>query len=102
MENIIKAFEKERNKKSLSRTPAKNPKTTKTASTKRKAAKGGSDGKSAIGQVLAIVKRSKKGVDVSTVMKKTGFNDKKVRNILFRLSAADKIKRAARGIYVGG
>jgi hypothetical protein len=34
-------------------------------------------------------------------MKKTGFEDKKVRNILMRASKQKKIKRVARGVYVG-
>lgn len=51
-------------------------------------------------QVLTIIKRTKKGVDAPTLMKKTGFADKKVRNILMRASKQGKIKRAARGIYV--
>ena len=52
-------------------------------------------------QVLAIINRSKKGVDTATVMKKTGFNQKKVRNILFRTYKQGKITRAEKGIYVG-
>jgi hypothetical protein len=52
-------------------------------------------------QVLAIVNRSKKGVDTATVMKKTGFNQKKVRNILFRTYKQGKITRVEKGIYVG-
>jgi hypothetical protein len=51
-------------------------------------------------KVLAIVNRSKKGVDTATVMKKTGFNQKKVRNILFRTYNQGKITRAEKGIYV--
>jgi hypothetical protein len=34
-------------------------------------------------------------------MKKTGFNQKKVTNILHRTFKAGKIKRADKGIYVG-
>ena len=52
-------------------------------------------------KILAIVNRSKKGVDTATVMKKTGFNQKKVRNILFRTYKQGKITRAEKGIYVG-
>lgn len=52
-------------------------------------------------QVVKIIKRSKKGVDASTLIKKTGYGDKKVRNILFRASKLGKIKKADRGIYVG-
>ena len=52
-------------------------------------------------KVLNIIKRSKKGVDVPTLMKKTGFEEKKVRNIISRAFSQKKIKRVARGIYVG-
>jgi hypothetical protein len=51
-------------------------------------------------QVLRIIKRSRKGVDVSTLKNKTGFDDKKVRNIVFRASKEGKIKKSSRGIYV--
>ena len=52
-------------------------------------------------QILKIISRSKKGVDTATLMKKTGFNQKKVTNILQRTFKAGKIKRAAKGIYIG-
>jgi hypothetical protein len=52
-------------------------------------------------QVLNIINRLKKGVDTATLMKKTGFNQKKVANILYRSFKAGKIKRADKGIYVG-
>ena len=52
-------------------------------------------------QVLKIINRSKKGVDTATLMKKTGFDVKKVRNIISMTSKQGKIKRADRGIYVG-
>ena len=52
-------------------------------------------------KVLEIINRSKKGVDTATLMKKTGFDQKKVRNILFRTYKQGKITRAEKGIYVG-
>jgi ElaB/YqjD/DUF883 family membrane-anchored ribosome-binding protein len=52
-------------------------------------------------KVLNIIKRSKKGVDVATLKKKTGFDDKKVRNIVTRAFSQKKIKRAGKGIYMG-
>jgi hypothetical protein len=52
-------------------------------------------------QILKIVRRSRKGVDVPTLKTKTGFPDKKVRNIIFRASKEGKIKKVGRGIYVG-
>jgi len=52
-------------------------------------------------QVLDIINRSKKGVNTATLMEKTGFDQKKVRNILRRTYKQGKIKRADRGIYIG-
>ena len=52
-------------------------------------------------KVLAIVNRFKKGVDTATLMKKTGFDQKKIRNILSRTLKQGKIARAEKGIYVG-
>jgi uncharacterized membrane protein len=53
-------------------------------------------------QILMIIKRSKNGVDVPTLKKKTGFDDKKVRNIVFRAAKEGRIKKSGRGNYVGG
>ena len=52
-------------------------------------------------KVLEIINRSKKGVDTATLMKKTGFNQKKVRNILNRTYKQRKITSVSKGIYVG-
>ena len=50
--------------------------------------------------VLAIINRSKKGVDSASVMKKTGFDRKKVANIFARMKKQGKIKSAGKGLYV--
>ena len=55
---------------------------------------------SASGTVLAIVKRSRKGVDKTALIKKTGFDDKKIRDITYRLRKQRKIKRDRKGLYV--
>ena len=52
-------------------------------------------------RLLAIINRSKKGVDTATLMKKTGFDQKKVRNMLNRTYKQGKITRVEKGIYVG-
>ena len=52
-------------------------------------------------KLLAVINRSKKGVDTATLMKKTGFNQKKVRNMLNRTYKQGKITRVEKGIYVG-
>ena len=57
--------------------------------------------KTATDMVLAIINRSKKGIDTATLMKKTGFDQKKVRNILHRTYKQGKITRMEKGSYVG-
>jgi septal ring factor EnvC (AmiA/AmiB activator) len=52
-------------------------------------------------RVLAIINRSKKGVNTIAIMKKTGFEKKKVWNIIHRTYKAGKIKRVDKGLYVG-
>ncbi len=52
-------------------------------------------------KILKIIRASKKGVDAPTLIKKTGFDQKKVRNILFRTYKQGKIKRLTKGIYTG-
>ncbi len=55
---------------------------------------------SASGTVLATVKRSRKGIDTATLEKKTGFEGRKIRDIIFRLRKQGKIKSERKGIYV--
>lgn len=59
-----------------------------------------SDDQTATNTVLEIIRQSKKGVDIAKLKEKTGFNDKKIRNIVHRASKLGKIKRSGRGIYV--
>jgi predicted GIY-YIG superfamily endonuclease len=90
MVKLIAAVEKSEKAKTTKRAPArKAPVTRKTAQP------------TATDQVLNIIKRSKKGVNAATLMTKTGFDLKKVRNILQRTYKMGKIKRVEKGIYVG-
>ena len=54
----------------------------------------------AVGIVLDTIKRSKQGIDFAQIQSKTGFEEKKIRNIIFRLNKTGKIKRKSRGIYI--
>jgi len=80
--------------KPVKKAPAKKKATVKKGAAKKVAALTATD------QVVNIIKRSKKGVDAPTLMKKTGLADKTVRNILFRAGKQRKIKRSGRGVYV--
>jgi hypothetical protein len=54
----------------------------------------------AVDVVFDVIKRSRKGLGFADIQAKTGFGDKKIRNIIFRLNKTGKIKRKSRGIYV--
>jgi len=105
-DKLIKAvdkFEKEkaagRKKAKAKAKPAKRVRAKK-APAERKAVAKKAKAQTATDQVVKIIKRSKKGVDAPTLMKRTGLGDKTVRNILFRASKLGKIKKAGRGVYV--
>jgi hypothetical protein len=49
--------------------------------------------------VLTIINRSKKGVDSATLAEKTGYDKKKVANLVFKLRKLGKIKSVSKGIY---
>ena len=87
-------------KTSAKKAPAKKA-SAKKAPAKKTVARKKAPQATATDNILKIIKRSKKGVDVPTLKKKTGFDDKKVRNIIFRASKEGKIKKSGRGIYVG-
>jgi predicted nucleic acid-binding Zn-ribbon protein len=117
LENLLKAYEPVPKAKKVTKKKAvKRAKTVKKAPVKKASAKKAIAKKApakkavarkkapqatATDKILKIIKRSKKGVDVPTLKKKTGFDDKKVRNIIFRASKEGKIKKSGRGIYVG-
>jgi len=50
--------------------------------------------------VLNVIKKSKRGAGFAEIQAKTGFGEKKLRNIIFRLNQIKKIKRKSRGVYM--
>jgi hypothetical protein len=54
----------------------------------------------AIDVVLDAIKRSKQGIGFAAIQEMTGFDEKKIRNIIFRLNKIGKITRKSRGIYI--
>ena len=103
MDKLIAAAGKSDNPKALSKSKAKPAKaiTTKKAPAKKATVKKKPAQPSATDQVLKIINRSKKGVNIKTLMDKTSFNQKKVSNILQRTFKQGKIKRVEKGVYVG-
>jgi hypothetical protein len=54
---------------------------------------------SASDQVMNILRETKSGAGFVEIKNKTGFGDKKLRNIIFRLSKTGRINRKSRGVY---
>ena len=50
--------------------------------------------------VFTIIKRSKKGFGTAALMEKTGYNQKKIANLVFKLRKQGKIKSVDKGVYV--
>jgi len=96
LEKLVKAVEKSETKVTKASKAKATKAPTKKAPVKKKNAK-----LTATDQVLNIIKRSKKGVNTATLMKKTGFDQRKIWSIINRASRAGKIKRAEKGIYIG-
>lgn len=64
-----------------------------------KSRRGGSGSKS-IDIVFDVISKFEEGIDFEGIKAATGFDDKKIRNIIFRLHKLNKISRKRRGIYV--
>jgi fumarylacetoacetate (FAA) hydrolase family protein len=103
VDNLLKAVEKSEKPKAAKKVTAKPVKAKTTnkspaikAPAKKKPAK-----VTATDQVLGIINRSKKGVNAAALMKKTGFNDKKISNIIHRAYKQGRLKRVGKGVYVG-
>ena len=97
LDRLLKAVE--RDKKLKAKPTKKAP--AKKAPVKKIPAKKTAAQPTATDKLLKIVKASKKGVDAPTLIKKTGFDQKKVRNILIRTYKQGRIKRLEKGIYTG-
>ena len=70
------------------------------ASTRRTTAKtNGTSPLSATETVLDIIRRSQNGIGIPKIREQTGYDDKKLRNIIFRLNKMGKITRVNRGSY---
>lgn len=50
--------------------------------------------------VLGVIKKFRNGVSFRDIQDRTSFEDKKLRNIIYRLDKSGKIQKKSRGIYV--
>ena len=90
---IIEADRLQKAKPKATKSKAKKKALTKKPSAKK------STKQSATDKVLGILKRYKKPVGITTLEKRTGFNKRKINNILYKLNKAGKVESAGRGLY---
>jgi hypothetical protein len=57
-------------------------------------------GSTAYDRVLEVIKGFKQGAGFTDIQAETGFDEKKIRNIIFRLNKIGKIRRKSRGLYI--
>jgi anti-sigma factor ChrR (cupin superfamily) len=53
----------------------------------------------AIDTVFNLIKGYRRGASVAAIKKKTGYDDKKIHNLVYKLKKQRKIKNVARGVY---
>jgi hypothetical protein len=66
----------------------------------KKTTKKTAEAPTAFDTVIGIISKSKKGVDTATLIKKTGFDAKKVANIIYKAKKRKLVKSSAKGVYV--
>lgn len=88
---LIRVSEKARAKSATGKSETKTA--SKKASPKTRA-------RSPFDTVVGIVRRSRKGVTVAMIREKTGFDDKQIRNFIYKAKRQGKIKNITRGVYV--
>jgi predicted Rossmann fold nucleotide-binding protein DprA/Smf involved in DNA uptake len=92
-----KAAAKPKAKKSLSAATKKETvKKTARKTPKKKAAKA----PTAAETVYNVISKSTKGVNTANLMKETGYDRKKVANMVYKLGKQGRIKRVEKGVYV--
>ena len=69
------------------------------AGNKKSSGKAGKADITASDEVLEFIRQHEKGIGFSDIQAKTGFGEKKIRNVIFRLNKAGMIIRKSRGIY---
>ena len=95
MDTIAKSRMNEKPKKKAKAKPAR-----KAPAKPKKAVPKKEKPATAVETVLGIINKSKKGVDTATLMEKTGYDKKRVANLVYKLKKQGKIKSVGRGVYL--
>lgn len=87
-------------KKAPSKKAAPKPKKPAKAKKSAKTSKTAPSGATSVETVYGIIARSKKGVSSAQICSETGYNAKKVANVVYKLKNRDQIKAIKKGVYV--
>jgi len=68
--------------------------------TERETTSGGKKATKAVDVVYKAIRSSKKGVDLATLAKKTGFEKRKIHNAIYKLKKQGKVRSVGRGVYM--
>lgn len=85
------------------RAPKKAPlkrKASKRVAPPKKAAQKSKAKPTVLDSVLGVIRRSKKGVNIETLRKKTGLGPRQLSNALYKLSKRGVVATRSRGIYI--
>ncbi len=96
---ILKKLEGLEKTKPAKKSPKKQAKKTASKKAVKKSTQKKAAAPTASDTILKLIGRYKKGLNTAALIKKTGFNTKKIRNIVFRLRKQGKIKSPKKGIY---
>ena len=77
-----------------------NPKKAKKKTVAKKISRQPAKQPTAVDTAFGIIKRYKKGVNIATIMQKTGYDAKKIHNLVYKLKKQGKIKSETKGVYV--
>jgi hypothetical protein len=95
LEELIAENRKEQGKTKQTKQDKRKARPTKKTGTKKAKKRG----KTSISVILEEINKYPEGVDYKTIRNATGYEERKLRNIIFRLSKLNKIKKLARGKY---
>jgi predicted Rossmann fold nucleotide-binding protein DprA/Smf involved in DNA uptake len=87
----------------LAKQANKAPSAKKTSGARKPAAKKAAapaGGKTVLATVLGVIKRSKKGVTVAQLKKKTNLDARQLSNALYKLTKKGEVYAKSRGLYV--
>jgi predicted Rossmann fold nucleotide-binding protein DprA/Smf involved in DNA uptake len=86
--------------KPVRKAPAKSSKKEAVQKAPKKAVSKKSKPPTAADTVLGVIDRAKKGVNTATLMEKTGYDQKKIANLVYKLKNQGKIKSVNKGVYL--